>query len=90
MWKKRENKDNKGSNSQEKDPKTSEGNSQGRNPKTIERKGPESFLLIVKSARRKLEVPMPAAMPCKTSLCRRCRETCRTIGGHKTIHNLYL
>ena len=38
----------------------------------------------MKNARRKLEIPMPAAMPCKTSLCRSSRETCRTIGGHKT------
>ena len=38
---------------------------------------------IMKNARRKLEIPMPAAMPCKTSLCRGSRETCRTIGGHK-------
>ena len=29
---------------------------------------------------------MPAAMPCKTSLCRRSRETCRTVGGHKTTY----
>ena len=28
--------------------------------------------------------PMPAAMPCKTSLYRSSRETCRAIGGHKT------
>ena len=27
---------------------------------------------------------MPAAMPCKTLLCRSSRETCRTTGGHKT------
>ena len=34
-------------------------------------------------ARRKLEVPMPAAMPCKTLV--NCRgETCRNIGNHKT------
>ena len=30
---------------------------------------------IMKNARRKLEIPMPAAMPCKTSLCRSSRET---------------
>ena len=29
---------------------------------------------------------MPAAMPCKTSLCRSSRETCRTFGGHSTQH----
>ena len=39
---------------------------------------------IMKNARRKLEKPMPAAMPCKTSLCRSSRETCSAIGGHKT------
>ena len=27
---------------------------------------------------------MPAAMPCKTSMCHSCRETCRDIGKHKT------
>ena len=32
------------------------------------------------------EVSMPAAMPCKTSLCRSSRETCRTFGGHSTQH----
>ena len=44
----------------------------------------EEVKLFMKSARRKLEIPMPAAMPCKTSLCRSSRETCRTVGGHKT------
>ena len=33
------------------------------------------------NTRRKLEIPMPAAMPCKTSSG---RETCRSIGKHKT------
>ena len=28
--------------------------------------------------------PMPAAMPCKTLLCQSSRETCSSIGGHKT------
>ena len=38
---------------------------------------------IMRNARRKLEIPMPAAMPCKTPA--NCRgETCRTIGKHKT------
>ena len=37
----------------------------------------------MKSARRRLEVPIPAAMPCKTSL--NCRgETCSSIGKRKT------
>ena len=44
----------------------------------------EEFKEIMKNARRKLEVPMPAAMPCETSLSRSRREACRTIGGHKT------
>ena len=44
----------------------------------------EDFKLTMKNARRKLEIPMPAAMPCKTSLCRSSTETCRTIGEHKT------
>ena len=37
----------------------------------------------MKNARRKLEIPMPAAMPCKTPV--NCRgETCRNFGKHKT------
>ena len=36
-----------------------------------------------RNARRKLEIQMPAAMPCKTAV--KCRgETCRNIGKHKT------
>ena len=42
----------------------------------------EEFKDITKNARRKLEIPMPAATPCKTSLCRSSRETCRATGGH--------
>ena len=44
----------------------------------------EEFQEIMKSARRKLEVPMSAAMPRKTSLCRSSRETFRAIGENKT------
>ena len=44
----------------------------------------KEFKDIMKKARRKLEIPMPAAMPCITSLCRRTRKSCRAIGGHKT------
>ena len=33
---------------------------------------------------QKLEITMPAAMLCKTSLFRSSRETCRATGGHKT------
>ena len=44
----------------------------------------EEFKDIMEHARRKLEIPMPAAMPCKTTLCRSSRETFRTTVGHKT------
>ena len=37
----------------------------------------------MKKVRRKLAIPMPAAMPCKTSLCRSSREICCSIGEHK-------
>ena len=43
----------------------------------------EESKLTMKRA-RKLEIPMPAAMPCKTSFCRGSREACSTIGEHKT------
>ena len=33
----------------------------------------EEFRDIMKNARRNLEIPMPAAMPCKTSMCRSSR-----------------
>ena len=47
--------------------------------------GDEEFKLTMKSARRKLEIPMPAAMPCETAV--NCRgETRRSIGKHKTKH----
>ena len=43
----------------------------------------EEFKHTIKNARRKLEVPMPAAMLCKTPAnC--CWETCRSVGKHKT------
>ena len=43
----------------------------------------EEFKLITKNASRKLEIPMPAAMPCKSPVnCR--REACRSIGKRKT------
>ena len=44
----------------------------------------EEFEEIMENARRKLEIQMPAAVPCKTSLCQSSRETCSAIGGHKT------
>ena len=43
----------------------------------------EEFKEIMKNARRKLEIPMSAAMPCKLQRDKY-RETCRAIGGHKT------
>ena len=43
----------------------------------------EEFKHTMKNARRKLEIPMPAAMPCKTPEKCRC-ETCRKIGKHET------
>ena len=43
----------------------------------------EEFKLIIKDARRKLEVPMPAAMPCKIPI-KRSEETHRNIGKRKT------
>ena len=43
----------------------------------------EEFQQTMKNARRKLEIPMPAAMPCKTPV--NCRgETCSSIGKRKT------
>ena len=43
----------------------------------------EEFKNIMKNARRKLEIPMPAAMPCKFQRDKY-RETCRTVEEHKT------
>ena len=40
----------------------------------------KEFKDIMKKARRKLQMPMPAPMPCTTSLC------CRTVGEHKTSY----
>ena len=37
----------------------------------------------MKNARRKLEIPMPAAMLCRLQLHHH-RETCGTVGQHKT------
>ena len=37
----------------------------------------------MKNARRKLEIPMSAAMPCKLQRCPY-RETCAAVGQHKT------
>ena len=43
----------------------------------------EEFKLTIKAARRKLEVPMPAAMPCKIPI-KSSGETRRSTGKHKT------
>ena len=43
----------------------------------------EELKRTMKIARRKLEMPMPAAMPCKTPINGR-GEACRSIGKHKT------
>ena len=43
----------------------------------------EEFKLTVKAARKKLEIPMPAAVPCKLQRDKY-RETCRTVEEHKT------
>ena len=43
----------------------------------------EEFRHTMRNARRKLEIPMPAAMPCKTPV--NCRgKTCRFVGKNKT------
>ena len=41
----------------------------------------EAFKDIMKNARGKLEIPMPAAMPCKLQHDKY-RETCRTVEEH--------
>ena len=43
----------------------------------------EEFKRKMKYARRKLDIPMPAAMPCRLQLHKH-RETCCTVGQHKT------
>ena len=43
----------------------------------------DEFKLIIKAARRKLEVPMPAAMPCKIPI-KSSGETHRNIGKRRT------
>ena len=43
----------------------------------------QEFKDTMENARRELEIPMPAVMPCKTPT--NCRgETCRNVGKHKT------
>ena len=50
----------------------------------------DEFKLLMRNVRRKLEIPMPAAMPSKTSsMCRSSRDTCRTIGGQKNKIRVY-
>ena len=43
----------------------------------------EEFQRIMKNARRKLEIPMPAAMPCGIQLNQH-GDTCGNVGQHKT------
>ena len=43
----------------------------------------EEFKRTMKIGRRKLEIPMPAAMTCKLQR-EKYRETCRTVEEHKT------
>ena len=43
----------------------------------------EEFKDIMKNARRKLEIPLPAAMPCRLQL-NQDRDTCGKVGQHKT------
>ena len=43
----------------------------------------EEFKRLMKNACRKSDIPMPAAMPCKLQHGQY-RETCRTVGAHKT------
>ena len=44
----------------------------------------EEFKEIMENACRKLEIPVPAAMPCRTRTIRSNRETCSNIGKHQT------
>ena len=44
----------------------------------------EEFKHNMKNARRKLDIPMPAAMSCKKTPANGSGETCRKIGKHKT------
>ena len=37
-----------------------------------------------KNARRKVDIPIPAAMPCKPPICQSSKRTCCTVGKHKT------
>ena len=41
-------------------------------------------LKIMENAHRKLEIPMPAAMPCRTPIIKSNRKTCSNIGKHRT------
>ena len=47
----------------------------------------EEFKRIMKHARRKLEIPMPAAMFCSRLQHHKHRETCCTVGEHKTKYD---
>ena len=45
----------------------------------------EEFKRFMKNARRKLEIPIPAAMPCKTPMCQSSRETCRIVEAEECM-----
>ena len=45
----------------------------------------EEIKRIMKNASGKLDIPMPAAMPCRLQLYQH-RETCGIVGQHKTKH----
>ena len=49
----------------------------------------EEFKRFMKKSRRKLEIPMLAAMPCRLQRCP-CRETCCAVGEHMTNMHVLL
>ena len=46
----------------------------------------DEFKRVMKNVRRKLEIPMPAAMPCRLQFYKH-KETCCTVGQHKTKYD---
>ena len=55
------------------------------NERPLDGRHDEEFIHTMKNACRKLGIPMPTAMPCKTPAnCR--EETCRNLEKHKTKH----
>ena len=49
----------------------------------------DEFKRAVKNTRRKLDIPMPAAMPCGLQLHKH-RETCCTVGQHMTKYACFV